>query len=163
MNGRALGDRAIEVSPSSARILERAAEILTPFPVPSILIYANDSQAKTDLVQATGHVPHVASVIFNVVQHVSDAHIPLPRPKVPKATLVASCTPTRNLYKALQCLLTWVVALHNPVLHHVVAICPVQSRSEREIGNAVQKDADIIISPRMSIVSVAGLVVLKLH
>jgi len=35
MNGRALGDRAIEVSPSSARVLERAAEILTPFPVPS--------------------------------------------------------------------------------------------------------------------------------
>ena len=33
MNGRALGDRAIEVSPSSARVLERAAEILTPFPV----------------------------------------------------------------------------------------------------------------------------------
>lgn len=33
MNGRALGDRTIEVSPSSPRILDRAAEILTPFPV----------------------------------------------------------------------------------------------------------------------------------
>lgn len=35
MNGRALGDRTIEVSPSSPRILDRAAEILTPFPVSS--------------------------------------------------------------------------------------------------------------------------------
>lgn len=33
MNGRALGDRTIEVSPSSPRVLDRAAEILTPFPV----------------------------------------------------------------------------------------------------------------------------------
>ena len=32
MNGRALGDKAIEVSPSSSRVLEKAAEILTPFP-----------------------------------------------------------------------------------------------------------------------------------
>ncbi|GAO52321.1 hypothetical protein SAICODRAFT_78427 [Saitoella complicata NRRL Y-17804] len=32
MNGRALGDRAIEVSPSSSRVLDKAAEILTPFP-----------------------------------------------------------------------------------------------------------------------------------
>ncbi len=32
MNGRALGDRAIEVAPSSSRVLDRAAEILTPFP-----------------------------------------------------------------------------------------------------------------------------------
>jgi Zn-finger in Ran binding protein and others len=32
MNGRALNERAIEVSPSSNRVLERAAEILTPFP-----------------------------------------------------------------------------------------------------------------------------------
>lgn len=38
MNGRALGDRAIEVSPSSARVLERAAEILTPFPVQSLTV-----------------------------------------------------------------------------------------------------------------------------
>ena len=41
MNGRALGDRAIEVSPSSARVLERAAEILTPFPVPTLLNLTN--------------------------------------------------------------------------------------------------------------------------
>lgn len=33
MNGRALAERTIEVSPSSPRILDRAAEILTPFPV----------------------------------------------------------------------------------------------------------------------------------
>lgn len=32
MNGRALNDKAIEVSPSSSRVLDRAAEILTPFP-----------------------------------------------------------------------------------------------------------------------------------
>jgi hypothetical protein len=32
MNGRALNERAIEVSPSSNRVLERATEILTPFP-----------------------------------------------------------------------------------------------------------------------------------
>ena len=32
MNGRALNEKAIEVSPSSARVLDRAAEILTPFP-----------------------------------------------------------------------------------------------------------------------------------
>ncbi|KAI1917939.1 Asparagine-rich protein (ARP protein) [Ophidiomyces ophidiicola] len=32
MNGRALNERAIEVSPSSSRVLDRAAEILTPFP-----------------------------------------------------------------------------------------------------------------------------------
>lgn len=32
MNGRALNERAIEVSPSSAQVLDRAHEILTPFP-----------------------------------------------------------------------------------------------------------------------------------
>ncbi|KAL8711765.1 MAG: hypothetical protein Q9220_003936 [cf. Caloplaca sp. 1 TL-2023] len=32
MNGRALSEKAIEVSPSSSRVLDRAAEILTPFP-----------------------------------------------------------------------------------------------------------------------------------
>lgn len=32
MNGRALNEKAIEVSPSSARVLDRAADILTPFP-----------------------------------------------------------------------------------------------------------------------------------
>ncbi len=32
MNGRALNEKAIEVSPSSNRVLERAGEILTPFP-----------------------------------------------------------------------------------------------------------------------------------
>lgn len=32
MNGRALNEKAIEVSPSSNRVLERAHEILTPFP-----------------------------------------------------------------------------------------------------------------------------------
>lgn len=32
MNGRALNEKAIEVSPSSGRVLDRAAEILTPFP-----------------------------------------------------------------------------------------------------------------------------------
>lgn len=32
MNGRALNERAIEVSPSSARVLDRAQDILTPFP-----------------------------------------------------------------------------------------------------------------------------------
>lgn len=32
MNGRALNDRSIEVQPSSARVLDRAQEILTPFP-----------------------------------------------------------------------------------------------------------------------------------
>ncbi|EGS21007.1 putative asparagine-rich protein [Thermochaetoides thermophila DSM 1495] len=32
MNGRALNEKAIEVSPSSSRVLDRAAEILTPFP-----------------------------------------------------------------------------------------------------------------------------------
>ena len=32
MNGRALNERAIEVSPSSSRVLDRAADILTPFP-----------------------------------------------------------------------------------------------------------------------------------
>ena len=32
MNGRALNDKAIEVSPSSSRVLDRAADILTPFP-----------------------------------------------------------------------------------------------------------------------------------
>lgn len=32
MNGRALNDKAIEVSPSSSRVLDRAAEILMPFP-----------------------------------------------------------------------------------------------------------------------------------
>ncbi|RKF55442.1 putative RNA-binding protein C17H9.04c [Golovinomyces cichoracearum] len=32
MNGRALNEKAIEVSPSSSRVLDHAAEILTPFP-----------------------------------------------------------------------------------------------------------------------------------
>jgi hypothetical protein len=32
MNGRALNEKAIEVSPSSTRILDHAAEVLTPFP-----------------------------------------------------------------------------------------------------------------------------------
>ncbi|KAJ8108617.1 hypothetical protein ONZ43_g6370 [Nemania bipapillata] len=32
MNGRALNEKAIEVSPSSSRVLDRAAEVLTPFP-----------------------------------------------------------------------------------------------------------------------------------
>lgn len=32
MNGRALSEKAIEVSPSSSRVLDRATEILTPFP-----------------------------------------------------------------------------------------------------------------------------------
>lgn len=32
MNGRALNEKAIEVSPSSSRVLDRASEILTPFP-----------------------------------------------------------------------------------------------------------------------------------
>lgn len=32
MNGRALNEKAIEVSPSSARVLDRAADILQPFP-----------------------------------------------------------------------------------------------------------------------------------
>ncbi|KAF2455660.1 putative asparagine-rich protein [Lineolata rhizophorae] len=32
MNGRALNEKAIEVSPSSARVLDRAQDILTPFP-----------------------------------------------------------------------------------------------------------------------------------
>lgn len=32
MNGRALNEKAIEVSPSSTRVLDRATEILTPFP-----------------------------------------------------------------------------------------------------------------------------------
>lgn len=32
MNGRALNEKAIEVSPSSSRVLDRAAEALTPFP-----------------------------------------------------------------------------------------------------------------------------------
>ena len=32
MNGRALNEKAIEVSPSSSRVLDRAAEMLTPFP-----------------------------------------------------------------------------------------------------------------------------------
>lgn len=32
MNGRALNEKAIEVSPSSSRVLDRAAEILMPFP-----------------------------------------------------------------------------------------------------------------------------------
>ena len=32
MNGRALNEKAIEVSPSSSRVLDRAAEIHTPFP-----------------------------------------------------------------------------------------------------------------------------------
>ncbi|EMR09107.1 hypothetical protein PNEG_02451 [Pneumocystis murina B123] len=33
MNGRAIEDRIIEISPSSSRVLERAAEILIPFPL----------------------------------------------------------------------------------------------------------------------------------
>lgn len=32
MNGRALNEKAVEVSPSSSRVLDRAAEVLTPFP-----------------------------------------------------------------------------------------------------------------------------------
>ena len=32
MNGRALNEKAIEVSPSSSRVLDRASEIITPFP-----------------------------------------------------------------------------------------------------------------------------------
>jgi hypothetical protein len=32
MNGRALNEKAIEVSPSSSSVLDRAAEVLTPFP-----------------------------------------------------------------------------------------------------------------------------------
>ena len=32
MNGRALNEKAVEVSPSSSRVLDRAAEILMPFP-----------------------------------------------------------------------------------------------------------------------------------
>ena len=32
MNGRALNEKAIEVSPSSARVLDRAADMLMPFP-----------------------------------------------------------------------------------------------------------------------------------
>lgn len=33
MNGRVLGDRAIEVQPSSTSVLDRASQLLTPFPV----------------------------------------------------------------------------------------------------------------------------------
>src|ERR1700761_7550678 len=32
MNGRALNEKAIEVSPSSSRVLDRAQDALTPFP-----------------------------------------------------------------------------------------------------------------------------------
>lgn len=62
MNGRALNEKAIEVSPSSSRVLDRAAEILTPF-----------LQARIDLDLETGPVHPADSPTSSVVQHASAA------------------------------------------------------------------------------------------
>jgi hypothetical protein len=69
----ALGDRVIEMTPSSARVLERAAEILTPFPVcyffnasASLTICENSSKYSS-----SGYLRHctIAKVLTFVICH----------------------------------------------------------------------------------------------
>jgi hypothetical protein len=103
MNGRALGDRAIEVSPSSARVLERAAEILTPFPVRPALNFLTISQAKIGPVLETGRVRLAASATFNAVRHASDADIHPPRLKPHNQITLAPCLTIRLLYNPRLC------------------------------------------------------------
>ena len=62
MNGRALNEKAIEVSPSSTRILDHAAEVSTPFP-----------PRRIDLDQVTGTALPAASQTFSAAPLASAA------------------------------------------------------------------------------------------
>jgi len=159
MNGRALGDRAIEVSPSSARILERAAEILTPFPVRRYPTKLIPSPAKIVPDLETGHVPPVASVISNVAQHVLDVLIHRPLPKLAKEKLVVFCTLTHHRCNPLRCRLILGRESANLLRPRVVQHCLELFSSALEIGDAAQRGADITISRRTSLVYVVGRVV----
>lgn len=79
MNGRALGDRTIEVLPSSSRILDRASEILTPFPVgirpPVLSELTYRSPVRTGPDRVTGHALRADSLIFKEEQLVSDVSL----------------------------------------------------------------------------------------
>ena len=162
MNGRALGDRAIEVSPSSARVLERAAEILTPFPVCPFLNLLTRSQVKIDLDQVIGPALHAASVTSNVVRLASDAHIHLLRLKEANQILPVSCTPFLPLCNRLQCHHTCQLLPVNPVNRRVPPRCPEAFHSVPVTGNAALKVVDITTLLKMFRAYVAEQVALKL-
>jgi hypothetical protein len=163
MNGRALNDRAIEVSPSSTRILERAAaaDILTPFPVIHILAPTNLSQVKTARDPETGLVPPAGSVTSNVVPPVSAVPSPLRPNKRPKTTLPASCTITRPHCKPSTCPLTWVPV--NLPRQHVLQLCLARFLSARGTGVAGLTIADTITSLKISLVFDVGRRVPRQH
>ena len=160
MNGRALSDRAIEVSPSSARVLERAAEILTPFPVWSWLNFLISSQARIDLVLEIGRVLPVDSVIFNVVQRVLDVPTLLLL-KAPNRNLLGSSTVSHPHFSRHQCRPTCPPHQVKQIKLLVRLQCPEVFLSEQAIGNVDPKDAGIIISQKMFRVYVVEQVVLK--
>ena len=162
MNGRALGDRAIEVSPSSARVLERAAEILTPFPVKSSYTFLIISQVRTDPALETGLVLPVDSVTSNVVQHVSDALTPLHQLKAVNPRVQVSCTVIHPHYNPHQCHHTCRAVQVKQVKVPVPLPCQEVFPSALVIGNVVPKAVDIIISQKMCLVYVVEQVVLKL-
>jgi hypothetical protein len=161
MNGRALGDRAIEVSPSSARVLERAAEILTPFPVFPVLTLLTVSQAKTDHVQGTGLVHLADLATSNVVRHVSDVRT---RPRlqgVHNLIHPASCTPF--LLRCSQPLCPRICPPHQakPVNQLVLQQCLEVYPSAPGIGNAGLKAVDTTILQRTCLVSAVVLAALR--
>jgi hypothetical protein len=161
MNGRALGDRAIEVSPSSARVLERAAEILTPFPVCHLLPYTNNSRVRTDLVLATGLVRRAGLVISNVAQHVSDARIHHPLRKAVREIHRVSCTVSLPRCNPHPCPRTCQTPPANRLKHPVPRQCPGASPSVPATGNAALKVVDTTTLQRMCLVFVAAQVALK--
>jgi hypothetical protein len=162
MNGRALGDRAIEVSPSSARVLERAAEILTPFPVCSSWNLLTSSRVRTDLALEIGRVPPVASATFSVVLRVFDAHIHLPRLKAVNRIHPVSCTLFLPRCNQLRCRPTCPRLPANLANQHVPPRCPEVFPSVLVTGNVVPKVVDTTILQRMCLVCVVEQVVRRL-
>jgi hypothetical protein len=162
MNGRALGDRAIEVSPSSARVLERAAEILTPFPVCPSLNLLTRSQARIDLDPVIGPALHAASVISNVVRLASDAHIHLLRLKEANQIHLVSSTPFLPLCNRLQCHRTCQPLPVNPVNRRGPPRCREAFHSVPVIGNVALKAVVTTTLLRMFRAYVAEQVALKL-
>lgn len=162
MNGRALGDRAIEVSPSSARVLERAADILTPFPVKSSYIFLIISQVRIDPALETGLVLPVDSVTFNGVQHVSDALTPLHQLKAVNLKVQGSCTATHPRYNRHLWHHTCQAVQVKQVKVPVLLLCQEVFPSAPVIGNVVPKAVDIIILQKTCHVYVVEQVVLKL-
>ena len=161
MNGRALGDRAIEVSPSSARVLERAAEILTPFPVDTVFINSlTASRVKIDLALETGRVLLAGSAIFNVVQHAFDVPIHLHLLKLFNKIRL-SCTHINLLCHRRRCLPICLIQQRSLVRLCVLQRCPEVSHSGQEIGSVVLKAVDTTTLRRMSVVYAAEQVVRK--